>query len=85
MLHERRAVLQDDAKIQRGHHIRDRDGPVGRCRHRQHGEGAKRDGDKKMSVHGWSPASVHEHARACNAPLERRLIVVFTGHSADPK
>ena len=52
MMHERRGVMQDDAKIQRGHHIRNRDGPVGRCRGRQHGDGAKRDGEKKMSVHG---------------------------------
>ena len=53
MMHELRAVMQDDAKIQRGHHIRvDRDGPVGRCRRWQHGDGAKRDGEKKMSVHG---------------------------------
>jgi hypothetical protein len=86
MMHQRGAVMQDDAEIQRGHHIRaERRVPVGGCRCRQHGNGAERDSEKKMPVHGSSSMSVHEHARACNAPFERRLIVLFTGHSADPK
>ena len=86
VMHDLGAVMQVDAEIERGHHIRvDRGVPVGGCLGRQHGDGAKRDGEKKMPVHGSSSMRVHEHARACNAPFERRLIVLFTGHSADPK
>jgi hypothetical protein len=40
----------------------DRGVPVGGCLGRQHGDGAKRDGEKKMPVHGSSSTSVHEHA-----------------------
>jgi hypothetical protein len=64
MMHERRAIMQEDAEVQRGHHIRVRGGvPVGGCRRRQHGDGAKRDGEKKIPVHGSSFTSVHKHAQ----------------------
>jgi hypothetical protein len=56
MLHELRAVTQDDAEIDRGHHIRvDRGVPVGGRRRRQDGAGAKGGGEQKMPVHGSSP------------------------------
>lgn len=48
VVHELRPVAQDDAKIERGHHIRvDRAVPVGGCRPRQDGEGAKRRREQK--------------------------------------
>jgi hypothetical protein len=56
MMHELRAVVQDNAEIQRGHHIRvPRGVPVGGSRRRQDRAGAKRGSDKHMPVHGSSP------------------------------
>jgi hypothetical protein len=56
MMHELRTVAQDDAEIERGHHIGVSQAvPVGRCRRREDGAGAERGGDKKMPVHGSSP------------------------------
>jgi hypothetical protein len=56
MMPELRAVMQDDAEIERGHHIRvDRGVPVGGCWCRQEGAGAKRGSEEKMPVHGSSP------------------------------
>jgi hypothetical protein len=56
MMRELRAVTQNDAEIDRGHHIRvDRGVPVGGCWRRQDGAGAKRGSEKKMPVHGSSP------------------------------
>jgi hypothetical protein len=56
MMVELRAVTQDDAEIERGHHIRwNRGVPVSGCRRRQDGAGAKGGGEQKMSVHGSSP------------------------------
>ena len=48
VVHDLRPVAQDDAKIERGHHIRvDRAVPVGGCRPRQDGEGANRRCEQK--------------------------------------
>jgi hypothetical protein len=56
MMVELRAVTQDDAEIERGHHIRGNRGvPVSGCRRRQDGAGAKGGGEQKMPVHGSSP------------------------------
>lgn len=56
MIHELRAVMQDDAEIERGHHIPvNRGVPVGGCRRRHDGPGAKRGSEQKMLVHGLPP------------------------------
>lgn len=56
MIHKLRAIVQNDAEVERGHHIRvPRTVPVGGCRRWQDGAGAKRGSEKKMPVHGSSP------------------------------
>ena len=56
MIHKLRAIVQDDAEIERGHHIRvPRGVPVGGYWRWQDGAGAKRSSEKKMPVHGSSP------------------------------